>query len=109
MTWLTATLAFAVTMLVLSMVTSTFVETIHRLIGLREKGLRIMLDQFYDRVMGPYMEKAGANPDQMKGAFLDLMTLNRAPTGVAGKDGGKDDYTRRRATRFQHGRRCCWW
>src|SRR5580765_6268763 len=89
MTWLNAAIAFAVTMLVLSMVTSTFVETIHRLIGLREKGLRIMLDQFYERVMGPYMAKAGADPVQMKDAFLDLMTLNRAPTGVAGKAGAQ--------------------
>ena len=37
-------------MLVLAMVVTTIVETLHRLFGLREKGLALLLGNFYDRV-----------------------------------------------------------
>ena len=38
---LDAALAFAITMLVLAMVVTTLVETLHRIFGLREKGLAL--------------------------------------------------------------------
>ena len=83
MAWISASLAFAITMLIVSMVASVLVETFHRLIGLREKGLHLMVGQFYDRVLGPYLEARGTKPEELKKAFLDLTTLNRAPSGVA--------------------------
>jgi hypothetical protein len=80
---LSAALAFAITMLTLSMVASVFVETLHRFIGLREKGLRIMIGHVYDRVIKPYIDKQGGDADGLRDAFMDLMTVNRAPAGQA--------------------------
>ena len=91
MAWISSSLAFAITMLIVSMVASVFVETLHRIIGLREKGLHLMVGQFYDRVLGPYLEARGTKPEELKKAFLDLTTLNRAPSGVAGKGEKQDD------------------
>ena len=48
---LDAALAFAITMLILAMVVTTLVETLHRLFGLREKGLAMLLGNFYDRIL----------------------------------------------------------
>ena len=86
MLWLNAALAFAITMLILSMVTSVFVETIHRLWGLRERGLYLMLGHFFDRIVAPYIKTRGLNPDGLKKEFIDLMTVNRSPSGVAGSE-----------------------
>jgi hypothetical protein len=84
MFWLNAALAFSVTMLVLSMVTSAFVETIHRLLGMRVKGLRLMLGHFFDRVIASHYPDAEANQLQkLKSEFIEQMTVNRAPTGSA--------------------------
>ena len=80
---LSAALAFAITMLILSMVASVFVETLHRFIGLREKGLRIMIGHVYDRVIAPYIDKQGGNAAALRDSFTDLMTVNRAPAGQA--------------------------
>lgn len=85
MAWLNAALAFAITFLILSMVASVFVETLHRFLGMRERGLKLLVGQYYDRVLGPYLSSRGCRPDDMKKAFLDLMTLNRAPAGAVGK------------------------
>ena len=53
MAWLNAALAFAITFLILSMVASVFVETLHRFLGMRERGLKLLVGQYYDRVLGP--------------------------------------------------------
>ena len=50
-----AALAFAVTMLVLSIVSSTLVETIHRIFGMREDGYRKMLGRLFDDVLKPHV------------------------------------------------------
>jgi hypothetical protein len=63
---LTAALAFAIIMLVLSMVVSALVETIHRLFGMRERGLYYLLGQFYDHVLKPYAS-APASPSAAPG------------------------------------------
>lgn len=89
MVWLNAALAFAITMLLLSMVTSVFVETLHRIIGLRERGLHLMLGHIYDRVIGPHVTRQGGDAAALKKLFVDMMTVNRAPVGAAGT-GGKD-------------------
>lgn len=90
MTVLSAALAFAITMLILSMVNSVFVETVHRVASLRETGLNLLMSQIYDRVMTPILAARGL-PDTMVAAlrqgFVDLMTVNRAPAGDRGMQG----------------------
>ena len=79
---LDAALAFAITMLVLAMVVTTLVETLHRLFGLREKGLAILLGNFYDRIL--FSRSGGvlrAGDDRR--AFIEMMTINRGPVGQA--------------------------
>jgi hypothetical protein len=51
---LSAALAFAITMLVLAMVVSAFVELIHRILSMRESGLQYMLQQTFDQVLSKY-------------------------------------------------------
>ena len=81
---LSAALAFAITMLILSMVTNVIVETIHRLIRMRQKGLHLMLGHLYDRVIAPMVPNAGgAALAAGRAAFLEMMTINRAPSGTA--------------------------
>lgn len=77
-----AALAFAITMLVLAMVVTTIVETVHRILGLREKGLALMLCSFYDRVLARH---CGREVGDIEGRrrFVEMMTVNRGPVGAA--------------------------
>jgi len=50
-----AALAFAITMLALSLVVSSFVEIIHRICSMREAGLKYMLGQMFDQVIAKYL------------------------------------------------------
>ena len=50
-----AALAFAITMLALSLVVSSFVEIIHRIFSMREAGLKYMLGQMFDQVLAKYV------------------------------------------------------
>lgn len=88
-----AALAFAITMLALSLVVSSFVEVIHRTFKLREAGLKYMLEQLFDQVLAKYVEPlAQAEIDKGKSApqaykavrddFIMRMTANRAPVGL---------------------------
>lgn len=86
MEWLGAALAFAITMLALSTVVTTTVETIHRIVGLREKGFRLMLEHFYDAAIAPHVERALAPSAAHRSDFLDTMTANRAPAGNVALD-----------------------
>ena len=79
---LDAALAFAITMLVLAMVVTTLVETLHRIVGLREKGLAILLGNFYDRILTWRSAGATIGEDDRR-AFIDMMTINRGPVGRA--------------------------
>jgi hypothetical protein len=86
MLWLNAALAFSITMFILSMVTSVFVETIHRLLAIRVKGLRLMLGHFFDRVIAlHYPDTNALELAKLKTDFLNFMTVNRAPPGTAFK------------------------
>ena len=50
-----AALAFAITMLALSLVVSSFVELVHRIFSMREAGLKYMLGQMFDQVLAKYV------------------------------------------------------
>ncbi len=80
MEWLAAVLAFATTMLVFSMITTTIVETIHRLLGSRTAGLIMMLEHIYDDVIGTYF----SNEEKLKQReqFIKRMILVRAPPAL---------------------------
>jgi hypothetical protein len=98
-----AALAFAITMLVLSLVVSSFVELVHRIFSMREAGLKYMLGQLFDQVLSKYVLKAEFDKrndmklspedrkaaqaviDKMKKQFVSRMSANRAPMGATRK------------------------
>ncbi len=73
MQWITAALAFAVTMLIFAMVTSALVESIHRLLALRTTGLRLILENVFTKVVEPHLSKNAS-----ASAFAATMMENRA-------------------------------
>jgi len=96
-------LAFAITMLVLSLIVSSLVELIHRVLSMREAGLQYMLGQMFEQVLAKYVlppieaEIVKANPaiddatknklvqekfTEARNAFVARMSANRAPMGV---------------------------
>ena len=100
-----AALAFAITMLALSLVVSSFVEIIHRIFSLREAGLKYVLGQMFDQVLAKYVAPtisravaadttiaAAARNERIRElltgartAFVERMSANRAPMGVTPK------------------------
>jgi len=93
-----AALAFAITMLALSLVVSSFVEIIHRIFSMREEGLKHVLGQMFDQVLakhvvGASLEQTGSAEADRKAAeaaitaardaFVARMSANRAPMGAA--------------------------
>jgi hypothetical protein len=100
-----AALAFAITMLALSLVVSSFVEIIHRIFSMREAGLKYVLGRVFDQVLAKYVEPAITRTVQadvniaaaarnarvqelLQGArtgFVERMSANRAPMGVTPK------------------------
>ncbi len=100
-----AALAFAITMLALSLVVSSFVEIIHRIFSMREAGLKYVLGQMFDQVLAKYLAPAfaravaadptmaaAARNDRVaqllaaaRTAFVERMSANRAPMGVTPK------------------------
>ncbi|MEA2870428.1 MAG: hypothetical protein QOH67_404 [Hyphomicrobiales bacterium] len=83
---ISAALAFAITMLVLSMLVASLVETIHRLLAMRERGLYYLLGRFYDDVLGPYRRNPN-NPawrpsPALRADFQDRMSELRTPVGL---------------------------
>ncbi len=81
MQWLTALLAFAVTMLIFAIIVSTFVEMIHRFWNLRAKGMQLMLERLYDKVVLPYLTVKPADPVEARTEFALRIMQNRASTG----------------------------
>ena len=78
---LEAILAFAITMLILAMIASSMTEMVHRALGLRAKGLRLMLDRLYDdalaKVLPPPLkaivdQSPGSAEAKAVAAFRDL-------------------------------------
>ena len=98
-----AALAFAITMLVLSLTCSSFVEIVHRVLSMREAGLKYMLGQVFDQVLKKYLKPedvaklAGNVPGALKAdaaklaelarqSFVDRMSANRAPMGAVARE-----------------------
>jgi hypothetical protein len=93
-----AALAFAITMLALSLVVSSFVEMIHRVCSMREAGLKYMLGQMFDQVLDKYIrpgiaarvpadaaDREGKISELVESArkgFVERMSANRAPMGA---------------------------
>ena len=94
-----AALAFAITMLALSLVVSSFVEMIHRICSMREAGLKYMLGQMFDQVLDKYIRpgiaasvpadaadregKISEFVESARKGFVERMSANRAPMGAA--------------------------
>jgi hypothetical protein len=79
-------LAFAITMLVLSLIVSSLVEMIHRVFSMREAGLKYVLDRMFDQVLKDYLPNLDPQSDEfktLKQSFVDRMSANRAPMGVS--------------------------
>ena len=85
MQWLTALLAFAVTMLIFAIIVSTFVEMVHRAFGFRKQGMRLMLESLFDRVIKERVEPAD-NLDAAK--FASIIMENRALSGEKPEERG---------------------
>jgi hypothetical protein len=85
---LDSALAFAITMLALSLTCSAIVELIHRLLKMRQAGFKYMLDQMFDQVLSKYVEPAikdgtlKGTLEDVKKAFVERMRANRAPMGA---------------------------
>jgi hypothetical protein len=91
---LESALAFAITMLVLAMVVSALVETIHRILSMRESGLQYMLGQIFDQVFAKYLSEEAVKKltkdvtilktpaETLRKSFVERMSTNRAPMGV---------------------------
>ncbi len=84
MQWLTAVLAFATTMLIFAIIVTTLVETIHRAIGSRIFGFKIMLEAFYDQVLKKHVkeEQIGYKKEE----FIETMMSVRSGNGNIVKD-----------------------
>lgn len=78
MQWLTAILAFAVTMLVFAIIVSTLVEMIHRIVRLRSQGMRLMLENLYERVIVPRLVAQNVANPPTAASFAATIMDNRA-------------------------------
>lgn len=82
MDWITAALAFATTMLFFALVVSSLVEMIHRFVGLRQRGLQLMLENFYDQVVSGYVKRADPDSTLTAEEFAEAIMANRAVESV---------------------------
>jgi hypothetical protein len=53
MEWLETGLAFAVTMMIFSSIVSVIIESGHRILRTREKGLQMLMEAIYKDIMWP--------------------------------------------------------
>jgi hypothetical protein len=87
MIWLEAALAFAITMLVFSTMVSVITETFHRMLGLRQAGLRVMLEKLFEEVLWPRAKlrltetieekDISGRLEKARSDFMKLLTANR--------------------------------
>ncbi len=86
MAWIEAILAFAITMMALSTMASMIVETLHRVVGVREKRLCQVIDQLFNKMIWPKLasaagvdsgREAAGSKTQTAQKFIDVMTSAR--------------------------------
>jgi hypothetical protein len=91
MNWLTAALAFALSMIVFSTVVSALTEAMHGIFQMRARGLRRLLEQVYDEHLaerlGPALDRG---KDELKRQYLERLTRNygveiHGPLGAFGR------------------------
>lgn len=85
MQWITAIIAFAVTMFMLSVIVSVMVETVHRLRRTRHKGLKQLIEKLYVHSIATRLRPAGGatlSPE----SFAVLILENRATGEVEDGD-----------------------
>jgi hypothetical protein len=73
-----AALAFAITMLALSLICSSIVEIVHRTFKLRENGLEYMLEQLFDQVLVKYVEPLAEKKLAAAGDDIDKILAKEA-------------------------------
>ena len=79
MSWLVAAAAFAVAMMIFSTITSTVTECLHRVFHMRERGLRMMLEQLFDRAVWPRLaDQLASTQAEARRHFVAQLTRNRA-------------------------------
>lgn len=97
MQWLTAVLAFATTMLIFSVIVSSIVEVIHRIVGLRSKGLALMLENLYTRVIKDMVPDCPLTPHQFAMRIMHNRAINaKGPFDIENGKVIEDAYKSRR-------------
>lgn len=98
MVWLEALLAFALTMLVFSTIVTLIVEAIHRLLQKRQQGLRVLLEQLFERFVWPrfggYLAAVSGGAitkEKARDEFVDALTGDQSRSD-ADKGGGIKKY-----------------
>ena len=89
MEWLEAGLAFAVTMMVFSTIVSIIVETGHRFLRVREKGLKMIMTNIYEDIILPRLSVQLGDKKTSSDEFIEKMTRSRFLPG--GKNLNKSD------------------
>lgn len=81
MVWLEALLAFALTMLVFSTIVTLVVEAIHRILQKRQQGLRLLLEQLFERFVWPRfggylaaVSSGAITKEKARDEFVDALT-----------------------------------
>ena len=77
MEWLEAGLAFAVIMMVFSTMVSVIIETGHRFMRIREKGLQRLIAQVYEDVIWPRLPNHLDEKKASTNDFVERMTCTR--------------------------------
>ena len=77
MEWLETGLAFAVTMIVFSTMVSVIVETGHRILRIREKGLQRLMATLYEDVIWPRLSNQLGQKKATVKDFVTGMTSTR--------------------------------
>ncbi|RST87855.1 hypothetical protein EJC49_03250, partial [Aquibium carbonis] len=89
MAWLSATLAFATTMLVFALFVSSIVEALHRVFGLRHQGMRLTLEALYENVIEQRVRAADPHSTLDAATFADIIMTNRPLAGGAARPAGR--------------------
>ena len=77
MEWLETGLAFAVTMMVISTMVSVSIETGHRILRIREKGLKRLMENLYEDIIWPRLSNQLNEKKASAENFIKRMTCTR--------------------------------